>query len=69
MRERRSRPSRSVPSGYAQLPRSSQTGGRKRFRGEVLAAGDEGFSLGADGAEPVLIPYAEVVRGNVIDEG
>jgi hypothetical protein len=25
--------------------------------------------LGAEGAEPVLIPYDEVVRGNVIDEG
>jgi len=48
---------------------SQEIGGRKRFRGEVLAAGDEGFSLGAEGAEPVLIPYAEVVRGNVIDEG
>ena len=43
--------------------------GRKRFRGEVLAAGDEGLSLRAEGAEPVLIPYDEVVRGNVIDEG
>ena len=48
---------------------SQEIGGRKRFRGEVLAAGDEGFSLGAEGAEPVLIPYGEVVRGNVIDEG
>jgi len=43
--------------------------GRKRFRGEVLAAGEQGFSLGTDGAEAVHIPYDEVVRGNVIDEG
>jgi len=48
---------------------SQEIGGRKRFRGEVLAAGDESFRLGAKGAEPVLIPYDEVVRGNVIDEG
>jgi ribosome maturation factor RimP len=46
-----------------------EIGGRKRFRGQVLAAGDEGFSLGAEGTEPVLIPYEEIVRGNVIDEG
>ena len=48
---------------------SQEIGGRKRFRGEVLAAGDQAFSLRAEGAEPVLIPYDEVVRGNVIDEG
>ena len=46
-----------------------EIGGRKRFRGEVLDAGERGVKLGAEGAEPVLIPYDEVVRGNVIDEG
>ena len=43
--------------------------GRKRFRGEILDACERGVKLGADGGEPVLIPYDEVVRGNVIDEG
>jgi ribosome maturation factor RimP len=43
--------------------------GRKRFRGEVLAADDRGVRLGAESGEPVLIPYDDVVRGNVIDEG
>ena len=43
--------------------------GRKRFRGEILDAGERGVKLGADGGEPVLIPYDEVVRGNVIHEG
>ncbi|TMK92871.1 MAG: ribosome maturation factor RimP [Actinobacteria bacterium] len=43
--------------------------GRKRFRGQVLAAGEQGVRLGPEGSEPVLIPYEEVVRGNVIDEG
>ena len=46
-----------------------EIGGRKRFRGQVLAAGEQGVSLGAEGTESVLIPYDEVVRGNVIDEG
>jgi two-component system chemotaxis sensor kinase CheA len=34
MRESMSRPSRSVPSGYVQLPPSCQTGGLKRFRSD-----------------------------------
>ena len=43
--------------------------GRKRFRGKVLAAGERGVRLGSEGAEPVLIPYDDIVRGNMIDEG
>jgi ribosome maturation factor RimP len=43
--------------------------GRKRFRGQVLAADEQGVSLGAEGGQAVLIPYADVVRGNVIHEG
>ena len=44
--------------------------GRKRFRGAVLAADERGVSVGAgEGRQPVLIPYDDVVRGNVIDEG
>jgi ribosome maturation factor RimP len=43
--------------------------GRKRFRGPVLAADEQGVRVGAEGGEPVLIPYDDVVRGNVIDEG
>ncbi len=48
---------------------SHEISGRKRFRGEVLSADDHTLSLGADGGEAVLIPYDEVVRGNLIDEG
>ncbi len=44
-------------------------GGRKRFRGQVLAAGNREVSLGADGGEPVQIPYDAITRGNLIDEG
>ena len=43
--------------------------GRKKFRGELLAADTKHISLGADGGEPVEIPYEEIVRGNLIDEG
>jgi len=48
---------------------SSDVGGRKRFRGEILAADETGVALRPEGGEPILIPYDEVVRGNLIDEG
>jgi ribosome maturation factor RimP len=47
------------------LRTASEIGGRKRFRGEVVRAGDAGVTLG-QGDE---IPYDEIVRGNLIDEG
>jgi ribosome maturation factor RimP len=43
--------------------------GRKRFRGEVLAAGDDAVALSVADAEPIVIPYDAIVRGNLIDEG
>ena len=44
-------------------------GARKRFRGVVVAAGGESVTLeGADGTS-VEVPYGEIVRGNLIDEG
>ena len=42
--------------------------GRKRFRGELLAAGSRAVSVAA-GSDAVDIPYEEIVRGNLIDEG
>jgi ribosome maturation factor RimP len=42
--------------------------GRRRWRGEVLAAGERSVQVGVDGAE-VEIPYETIVRGNLIDEG
>lgn len=50
------------------LRTSAEIEGRKRFRGEVLAANDDFLSLGAEGTEPVSIPYGAIVRGNLIDE-
>ena len=43
--------------------------GRKRFRGELVAADDDTISLDAGGADAVRIPYDAVVRGNLIHEG
>jgi ribosome maturation factor RimP len=43
--------------------------GRKRFRGQVLAADERTLSLGAGGGEAVHIPYDAIVRGNLVDEG
>jgi ribosome maturation factor RimP len=48
---------------------SSEIEGRKKFRGQVLAAGDETVSVGAEGGDAVLIPYEAIVRGNLIEEG
>ena len=43
--------------------------GRRRFRGAVLAAGDEAVTLEVAGAQPLDIRYDTIVRGNLIDEG
>jgi ribosome maturation factor RimP len=46
-----------------------RTAGRRQLRGEVLSAGEESVKVAAsDGAE-TEIPYAEIVRANLIDEG
>ena len=42
--------------------------GRRRFRGEVAAAGDGSVTVRA-GAADVNIPYETIARGNLIDEG
>jgi len=43
-------------------------GGRSRFRGELVAAGERALTLNAKDTE-VSIPYEAIVRGNLIDEG
>jgi ribosome maturation factor RimP len=43
-------------------------GGRKRFRGEVLDAGEDEATISV-GDERVEIPYEAIVRGNLIEEG
>ena len=50
------------------LRTSTEFGGRKRFRGTVVSAGDDAVALDVADDERVLIPYEAVVRGNLIDE-
>jgi ribosome maturation factor RimP len=50
------------------LRTSAEIGGRKRFRGELVAAGARGLKVAPSGAEPVEIPYDAIVRGNLIDD-
>lgn len=50
------------------LRTAGEIGGRRRFRGEVVAAGDRTVRVGVDGSE-VDVPYEEIVRGNLIDKG
>ncbi len=50
------------------LRTASEIRGRKRFKGELLAADERAVELATD-PEPVLIPYEQIVRGNLIDEG
>jgi ribosome maturation factor RimP len=52
----------------ASVRTSLEIAGRKRFRGEVVAAGDRAVTL-ATGGDRVEIPYEAIARGNLIDEG
>jgi ribosome maturation factor RimP len=45
-----------------------KTAGRTKVRGEVKRADATAVTVGVDGDE-VAIPYDEIVRGNLIDEG
>ena len=58
-----------VAHGVISLRTAEEMAGRRRFRGEVLAAGDEAVTLGVAGSQPIHIPYEAIVRGNLIDEG
>ena len=50
------------------LRTSPEIDGRKRFRGTVAAADTNALALDVSGGERVEIPYAAIVRGNLIDE-
>jgi ribosome maturation factor RimP len=41
----------------------------RKFRGEVIAAGERSFQLQNGTGDPVDIPYDSIVRANLIDEG
>jgi ribosome maturation factor RimP len=51
------------------LRTAHEVGGRKRFRGEVLGAGEDTVTLAGASGERLEVPYDEIVRGNLIDEG
>ena len=52
----------------AAIRTTHEVAGRKRFRGEVVGAGDREVILAA-GDQRVEIPYEAIARGNLIDEG
>jgi ribosome maturation factor RimP len=52
----------------AALRTSREIAGRRRFRGEVVAADESEVTL-ESGGERVRIPYDAIARGNLIDEG
>ncbi len=52
----------------ASIRTTREVAGRKRFRGEVVAASERDVTL-ATGGERVEIPYEAIARGNLIDEG
>jgi ribosome maturation factor RimP len=43
--------------------------GKTRFKGEVVATGRTSLALGVADGKRIDIPYDEIVRGNLIDEG
>ena len=43
--------------------------GDKRFRAEVVSAGERAVTVRTAAAEPLEIPYGELFRANLIDEG
>lgn len=58
----------SVVGRRVSLRTAAQIGGRTRFRGELVDAGERTVKV-ATGSEAVDIPYEAIVRGNLIDEG
>ena len=51
------------------LRTADQIGGRTRFRGELVAAGERAVTVSTGAEDTVDIPYDEIVRANLIDEG
>ena len=60
---------RNVLGRKVSLRTEQEVGGRKRFKGTVLAADDRGLAIGVLDGERMDIPYDAIVRGNLIDEG
>ena len=50
------------------LRTAAEIAGRKRFKGELIGADSKAVHLVTE-PQPVDIPYEQIVRGNLIDEG
>ena len=50
------------------LRTAAEIAGRKRFKGELIGADEQAVHLATE-PQPVDIPYEQIVRGNLIDEG
>jgi ribosome maturation factor RimP len=50
------------------LKTTHEVAGRRRVRGDVLAASENAVTL-ASGSERIDVPYDAIARGNLIDEG
>src|SRR5207244_9624992 len=59
----------SVVGRKASLRTAAEIGGRTRFRGVVVAAGERAVQVEVGGKGAVDIPYDAIVRGNLVDEG
>ncbi len=60
---------RNVVGRKVAIRTETEIAGRKRFRGTVTSADPNQLALaGADG-QRVSIPYADIVRGNLVDDG
>jgi len=59
---------RAVQGRLVTVRTAGEISGRRRFRGRVVAAGAEAVEIAIVDGEAVLIPYEEIVRGNLIDE-
>jgi ribosome maturation factor RimP len=47
----------------------NEIAGRKKFRGTVASADPQQLALAVADGERIQIPYADIVRGNLVDEG
>jgi ribosome maturation factor RimP len=50
------------------LRTAGEIAGRKRFKGELIGADERAVHVATE-PQPVDIPYEQIVRGNLIDEG
>jgi ribosome maturation factor RimP len=59
---------RNVVGRKVAIRTEADIGGRKRFRGELVAVGERSLQVAA-GDSNVDIPFEAIVRGNLVDEG